>query len=301
MPTYASTFYRRAVEKFAPAWFLETNGRALLRALGGAFDDMAERAFEGRRQANPYAAGSRTDGGVQRECDESMLAFHSRDRGIRIYDTEPTLSKRVRLGRFRQLKKQRGSHSGELYNLQPFWLAAASSILPTMRIVFQDNKGTPSAIWYTLHPSGRLSVYRKNVSNWNYDGQPTKRTRFWLIIHLPPGYSSATYYDDGVTVYDGGAIYDGITTIAIADIVAAVKEAKAAHSKLAAVIVTELQPNAAVPGGGGALVFDPTSTAATLPDGTTSLPTGNWGTVSDPVTGLPTRPTFASWLWEDNA
>lgn len=365
------------IARFSPSWFQDRWMLALLRSVGGVFDDFTLRLYDGLRNGNPYAgpdqpvaplvvgAGHGTDnvilltldttrvlrgvrelhlhsaettGGLVmngtwpirivdathvelvgstwtgdyvrgavcsflglRQCDPDVLSWHARDRGIRIYDTEPELSKRYRLSRWRQLKKRRGSHRGELENVQPFWLSTPSAVLPTVRIVFQDNRGTPSAQWHTLTGAGLYSVIQRSTSNWNYDDDPTKRSRFWAIVYLPPGYSTAVTYDDGVTVYDGGAIYDGVTALAIRDLVDAIKEAKAAHSRLAGVIATSLQPDEVIPDIAGTHhPFDPTDTAQTHADGWTTLPTGNWKYVSDPDTGLPTRPPWATWLYEDN-
>ena len=287
------------IHNFAPSWFQRPNMSTLLRSFGGELDVFSRRVFDGRRAAIPYAAGARAANGELLECDADTLGFHANDRGIRIYSSEPILSRRYRLSRWRQLKKRRGTHLGELDNLQPFWLAEETSQLPTMRIVHQDNEGSPSSVWYTLTSAGVVEVHREITSNWNYGGLASKKSRFWLIIYLPPGYSSAVTYDDGSTVYDGGAIYDGVTTLAIRDMVDAVKEAKSAHSRLAAIISTTLQPTDDIPGFPGRKPFDPKDTSIDLGDGTTSLPVGNWLYPVDPLTNLPTRPQWASWLYED--
>lgn len=292
--------FRNTILNFAPSWFQRPTMTKLLHAYADELDGFAARVFQGTRSAIPYAGGAKTRAGTLLQCDPDVLPWHAGDRGIRLYDTEPELSKRVRLGQWRQLKKRRGSHQGELRNLQPFWLAEATSILPTMRIVHQSNEATPTATWHTLSPEGVYSVVKRSPSNWNYDGQPTKKARFWLIIYLPEGYGSPVYYD-GVDTYDGGAVYDGLTTAVIADIVGAIKEAKAAHSRLAGVITTPLTPTTDIDNGGGVVYpFDPLSTAITLADGSTSLPTGNWNTPVDPVTNLPTRPWWASWIYSDD-
>ena len=293
-------FFADTIYKFTPSWFQNPYMGTMTRAVAAAYDAMAGRVFDGRRASNPYAAGARGADGALFECPADVLPYHSRDRGIRLYSSEPELSQRYRLSRFRQLKKTRGSHPGELLNLQPFWLSEATSVLPTMRVVFQDNRGTPGAEWYTLSPNGLLSKRQQNTSNWNYDGQTTLRTRFWVIIHLPVGYTDAIVYGDG-SVYGGGAIYGGITSRAIADMVEAIKEAKAAHSRLAGIIATELQPTDPIPDVAGVhYPFDPTDTAQALTGGGTSLPVGNWADAVDPVTNLPTRPLWANWLYEDN-
>jgi hypothetical protein len=295
-------FQDKIITRFAPSWFQEQWMRVLLRAVGGELDNFQQRVFDGLRAGNPYAAGAKTSDGVLLECDEEVLEYHARDRGIRLYSSEPLLSKRKRLGAWRQLKKRRGSHQGELRNLQPFWAAEETSTLPTMRIVHQSNEATPTATWHTLAPDGSYSVIRRTPSNWNWDADPTKRSRFWLIIYLPAGYSSTVYYDTVGLEYDSGAIYDGVTTLAISDIVQAILEAKAAHSRLAGVIVTALAPTDDADVTGQVVYpFDPESPALTLPDGSTSHPTGNWGTHLDPVTNLPTRPPYATFIYEDPA
>ena len=293
--------FRNTILNFAPSWMQQRWMTALLHAYADELDGFALRVFDGLRSANPYAAGARTSTGTLLQCDADVLPWHAADRGIRLYDSEPELSKRVRLGQWRQLKKRRGSHQGELRNLQPFWLAEATSILPTMRIVHQSNEGTPTATWHTLSSEGVYSVHRASPSNWNYDGQASKWARFWLIIYLPSSlaYGEPVYYDAG-EAFDGGSIYDGLTSAVIADIVAAVKEAKAAHSRLSGIITTTLAATDPIP---GEVVrpFEPTTTAITLSDGSTSLPVGNWGVAVDPVTNLPTRPSWASWIYEDTA
>ena len=297
-----STFFSDRIGLLAPSWWQGPEMRKFLGAFAGELDNFADRVLDGLRDGNPYAAGAKLADGRLIECDADVLARHARDRGISIYSSEPELSKRYRLSRWRQLKKRRGSHLGELENLQPFWLATQSSTLPTVRIVHQDNEGTPSAVWYTLSPAGAVTVKRRTTSNWNYDGDAAKWSRFWAILHLPPGYSSMVVYDDGVTVYDGGAVYDGVTALAIRDMVANLKEAKAAHSRLAGIIATTLQPTDPIPDCVGThYPFDPTDTAQLLSNGATSLPVGNWGGLVDPYTNEPTRPAWASWLYEDKS
>ena len=295
-----STYFRDRTWELAPSWFQARWMRALIGALAGELDNVRDRSIDGLRSAVPYAAGARLADGRLIQCDPDVLAWHARDRGISIYSSEPDLSKRYRLSRWRQLKKRFGSHLGELENLQPFWLATQASVLPTVRIVHQDGVGSPSCTWRTLSPTGTVTQNRRITSNWDYDGESFKWSRFWVILHLPPGYSSVIVYDDGTSVYDGGAIYDGVTALAIADIVANINEAKAAHSRLAAVIATTLQPSDVIPGVAGTHhPFDPLDTAQTSAEGWTTLPTGNWASIIDPATGLPTRPPWASWLYED--
>ena len=148
----ASTFFQDWIWTLAPSWFQGPYMRALLGGFAVALDDFRDRSIDGLRSAIPYAAGARLADGRLIQCDADVLAYHSRDRGISIYSSEPELSKRYRLSRWRQIKKRRGSPFGVFENLQPFWLATQASALPTVRIVHQDNVGSPSAVWYTLTP-----------------------------------------------------------------------------------------------------------------------------------------------------
>lgn len=293
------TYFQDRIHLIAPEWWQGPDMAKWLGAFAKTLDHFADRAIDGLRNSTPYAAGAKLADGRLIECDSDVLSWFARDRGISIYSSEPDLSKRYRLSRWRQLKKRRGSHLGELENLQPFWLATQSSLLPTVRVVHQNNEGTPSCCWYTLSPDRSYAIRRRTTSNWDYDGQASKWSRFWVILHLPVGYSTAIAYDDG-SVWDGGAVYDGISALAIRDIVHNIKEAKAAHSRLAGVIATSLQPTDVIPGVSGThYPFDPLDTAQTSAEGWTTLPVGNWGSVVDPDTNLPTRPPWASWLYED--
>lgn len=276
-------FFADTIHQFAPSWFQAPYMTTLMRAFAGELDVFEQRVFDGRRAAIPYAGGSRVDSGVHagvlRQCDPDVLEWHARDRGIRLYDTEPEISKRVRLGSWRQLKRRRGSHQGEMRNLHPYFLDQPA--LPKMRIVHQSNHPTPVATWHTLDSAGVYSVHRATPSNWNWDDVPEKRARFWLIIYtdqlsVP---SPAQNVWDGPQEWDGGSIWGGLLTRAqMDDIVSMIREAKAAHSVLWGVIFATDPAS-----------FDPASTLVVDPDGWSNLPNGKWGSVIDDDTGQPTR------------
>lgn len=273
--------FDRIITDFVPPWFRGTVMRKLLSGVAAAYDDAATRALAARTAAIPYAAGAKTDLGAPLQCEPDVLEWHARDRGIRLYSTEPELSKRIRLSRWRQLWKRRGSHRGELENIQPYFLDRPA--LPRMRIVHQDRATvgftvTPAASWHTLDSDGTYSVIKRSPSNWDWDLDYTKVSRFWLIIYTDQlGFTQPTW--DGGEDWNGGQVWDGLFTSAqIDDIIQMVKEAKAAHSILWGVILAT-DPTS----------FDPTSTAVTDPAGWTSLPAGNWWSVIDNNTGKPTR------------
>lgn len=216
-------------------------------------------------------------------CDVSALPVLSKDRSLRIYATEPTVSQRLRLARWLQLHRQRGTHQGEMRHSQPYFLPDT----PMMRIVHQAGDGS-SATWHTLAADGTYSVHRSTPSNWNYDGATSKWSRFWVVTYAPAAILSATHWDDGHH-WDDGSVWGGVLATIAQDLVAMILEWKAAHSRLGAYILATDPAS-----------FDPTATAATLGDGSTTLPVGNWGSAfSGPPTVHPTRLGSAIWIYED--
>ncbi len=263
---------QRDISARAPHWIRNGYGGVFLQALGLTLDNAQATLLHGLRQTRPGTAFV------------DALAYIAADRGIRRYPTEPLASWRLRLKKWRQIKRHAGSHYGQMISLQPYFLPGT---LPTIRIVHQAGDGS-SATWHTLSPEGVYSVHRAIPSNWDFDGVPSKWSRFWVIIYVPGTRldGGLTYYDDG-SVFDGGQVYDGVLAAYGADMKAIVDESKAAHSICWGVILTN-DPTA----------FDPTAIATTLPDGSTTLPTGNWGPIVDPATNLPTRPRFASFYFD---
>jgi hypothetical protein len=156
--------------------------------------------------------------------------------------------------------------------------------------------------WYTMTSTGSLpntytvpaptARYPAVGSNWNWDGT-SKWWRAWLIIHLPVGYSAEVTYDSG-PVYNGGAIYDGIPASTLAAIAAIATFWFPEHAAFSGIIFTTLQANQLIPGQ-SVYPFDPGSASTTNGDGSTNLPTGNWGGVLNPGGGTtPSRPSWAS-------
>lgn len=255
-------------------WFLRRqNVGRFLEAAALTFDSVSESLLQGLRLSQPL------------RCDESALPILARDRGIRLYDSEPTSSKRYRLSRFWQLRRQFGTHAGQMRNVQPFFLGNAA--LPRMWIVHQSGDGL-SATWHTLEPDGTYHWSRKTPSNWNFDGAPTLWSRYWLIIYTDELGLPAQEEWDGGSIWDGGSVWDGLlTTAEINDIVGGLLEARDPTTKLAGVI---LAPDPTT--------FDPTASVVVDPDGWSNLPGGNWNFVIDNVTGQPTRQPGASFVYE---
>lgn len=287
--------FERAVPGFAPGYM--SGGRwmgTLLRSIGAGIDRFALRSFLGTCAAIPYAAGARSKVyGQLLQCEVDVLPWHARDRGITLYTSEPEASQRKRLARWRQLHARRGTHRGELEYVQPFFLGADGlGVLPRMRIVHQDGDGD-GAMWHTLSGSydaggaGIYSITRTVPSNWDFDGQVERWSRWWAIIYTAGTALEADQplWDDG-SLWDGGQYWDGFDGRQTDDQIAALREWSAAHSLCAGLILTNDLAS-----------FDPAGTATTDAAGATSLPIGNWGNIVDPVTGHPTRLQSASFLY----
>src|SRR6266404_616100 len=253
-------------------WFLhQRNIGTLLESYGATLDSAALSLEQGLRLSQPL------------RCDVSALPVLSADRKIRLYPTEPQQSQRFRLSQWKQLHRTRATHIGELKHSQPYFLPS----VPVMRIVHQDGAGG-SATWWTLDGTGTPSVHVATPSNFNYDGQVTKWSRFWVILYPPAGLVNLAHYDDGST-YDSTDFYDGVAvTQILLDLVAMILEWQAPHSRLQAYILATDPAS-----------FDPTATAVTDPSGWTSLPTGNWGSPLSPgpVVGR-ARPPSALWIFD---
>lgn len=263
---------QQAIADIGP-WFIKNkNIGTFIQAASSVLDSAAISLDEGLRLSQPLRG------------DVSALEVLAKDRGIRLYGAEPIASQRVRLASWLPLHRQRGTHQGEMRHSQPYFLPD----IPMFRIVHQAGNGI-SADWHTLDGTGTYTWHRSIPSNWNYDGQTAKWSRFWCILYAPSSVLHASHWDDGGH-WDGGGVYDGVFTATVADMVAMIKEWKAPHSRLAGYIIATDPAS-----------FNPAATAVTDPTGWTSLPVGNWGA---PITGPPashfTRLPSALWVYEDN-
>jgi hypothetical protein len=293
--SYLGKFQDRIL-RVAPWYLRQKNIGTLLEAIGLTLDGNVDGLLVGMRRGYPL------------RCTPDAFADLSKDRKIRLYPNESDQSKRFRLAHWRQIRRTRGCHYGEMINIQPFFLGPGGATvqpngdqyLPTIRIVHQsgDPGGGPIATWHQLDPFGGYTWTRPGASNWNWDGQTAKWSRWGAIIFLPSNFTGADVYDGG-DVYDAGATYDGVSSALVSDLVQGLIEAKAAHSRLSWVIATTLQPGSSIPGFPGRHPFDPNDVAITLPDGSTTLPVGNWGNLVNNL-NQPTRPPWASFLYWDN-
>lgn len=304
--------YRERLPGYFPSYFgprLHTLGQAM----GAELDARAEQVLRGRLAGIPFAGGAnpgrvggaRLADGRLIECEEYALEVHAADRGLTLYSTEGALSKRIRLSQWHQLHQQRGTPWGRIAHVRPYFadFVAAGGAYPTITIVYQDNEGTPAAIWYRVDPAGGRTIRRVSPSNWNWDGLAERRSRLWAIIHLPTGYITNGFLWDAGPAWDSGPLWDGLPAGVFADLWSMIDEWGAAHSLLSGLIVTDLQPGADIPGWPGVHPFDPASVYQIDANGTSTLPLGNWGTpvyTTGAFVGNNTRPTWATFYRINN-
>jgi hypothetical protein len=275
--TYVGRIQRYVVDR-APYWIRNGYGGKFLQALGLTLDTAQATLLHALRQTRPLVAFS------------DALDYLAADRNIRRYPTEPEESHRMRLARWRQIKRHAGSAYGHMINLQPYFLPGP---LPRIRIVHQsDDDGVigPVSMWHTLDPDGTYSVHAESPSNWNWDDQPEQWSRMWCIIDVS-GLSTvgAAQWDDGIADYDDGVtVWDGyLSSAARDDIMSILNEDKGPQAIWWGLILAT-DPDS----------FDPTSTAVADVNGATSLPIGNWGSAIDPSTGLPSRLSTAAFAYD---
>jgi hypothetical protein len=264
---------QRAIVERAPYWIKAGFGGIFLQSLGLTLDTAQATLLHGLRQTRPLVAF------------EDALAYLGADRGIRRHPTEPLASYRVRLAKWRQIKRHSGSHYGQMINLQPYFLPTAQ---PMIRIVHQMGDGS-RATWHTLSPAGVYSVHKQSPSNWNWDQNFTRWSRFWVIIYVDSLVGPvADNWDEGEE-WDGGAIWDGyLTSAQITDILAIVNESKAAHSMCAGIILAT-DPDS----------FDPTMATTPIGDGTFTHASGDWDKITREATNLPVRLGTAIFSYEN--
>jgi hypothetical protein len=266
---------QRFIGGIGPAWIHGPNIGPFLEAVGRTLDDAVQACYEGIRASNPLT------------CNPDAFPRIASDRLIRLYPTEPEASKRYRLSIWHQLRASFGTHRGQLLNLQPFFGTVNN---PIIRIVHQEADGA-IATWWTINAAGVVSVSARTPSNWNWDQNFFRWSRYWVIIYVdslvaPVG----AEWDDGCE-WDDGTIWDGYLSEAqLTDIRGIINEASAPHSVLAGIILARDPAS-----------FDPTGAVTAIGDGTFTHPSGDWDRVVRTATGLPVRLATASYAYEDES
>src|SRR5262249_23084718 len=127
---------------------------------------------------------------------------------------------------------------------------------PRMRIV--NHRGT----WYTLNPDDTIEVV-KNAGNWNWDGNTSLRSRFWLIIYSDAGPWTSEGAWGQVGTKWGSTVGWGSTATAdqVKSIRAIIDEWRSATALSVNVIIA----------------FDPASFNPAAAPGSPGMPDGTWG------------------------
>src|SRR5262249_21727153 len=150
-----------------------------LEAFGFVLDTAVETLNQGLLMTQPL------------RCDPSGLPELSRDRGIKLYPSEPIDSQRYRLPQWLNLHRQRGTHQAERRPARRSF--PTSSALPLMRMVHKEGKGV-IATWHPLDAEGVYTVQQHQPSNWDYDGHVEMWSRFWFILYPPAFFLDQKYW-----------------------------------------------------------------------------------------------------------
>lgn len=288
----SSPNFREAILNWAP-WYLKGSpgqngaagywGQRLLESIGYLLDCLADQVEEGRRAVLPQT------------CQEDVLPYFSADRDLELYETEPVASKRDRLAHAWPLHRLRGTALGIMEHVQPYFLDQPA--LPRIRVVSQDQAGF-RAQWWTRNPDGTVERHVQAPSNWNWESSTEKLlipggrhwARAWVIIYTEGTYldTSCIQYGDG-HLYGDGSIYGGIAAQVRRDLIRMIVAWRAAHEQIWGIALARDSAS-----------FDPTATAITFPDGSTSLPTGNpsWRNIINPATNQRSRLVTATWIYD---
>lgn len=257
--------FRSVIRRILPPWFSKAFGYAerLWYVFGLILDQLMEWAHEGAAARLP---GQGTD---------TALPYIGRDRRIRRGFAETVVSFAARLVRWRDDWKLAGGTAAVLSQLRGFLTPHA----PVARYVHRTD-GT-IASYLTHNADGTFTYTIADPANWNWDGQLTQWSRFWIVLYPPP----ALWTDDGTWGNDadwgdGGTWGTSATTEEVETVRALCAEWKSAGSKCVEIIIAFSSGD-----------FEPSDASPPNPD-------GNWQYFSKNVAGVqvPARlPNAAYW------
>lgn len=242
--------YRYAFKKLAPRWLTELDGELVLWSLMTVVDTLAERARQSVLARFPG------------HTPPDALGAMSRDRGLIRGFAEPSEVIRLRLLKWLDVWKAAG-------NARVLMDQIAAYLYPhdvTIRIV--TNNGL---LWYTRDSDGTFSYDFVNPSNWDWDGESTFWSRFWVILYPSDIWTLHPNLLWGDTGVWGSSVYGwaGDWTVAqVQSIRSIVRRFKPAGTRCVNIIIAS-----------SASSFDPTDPPGTTADGTWGF---NWDQVSDP-------------------
>lgn len=252
-----ATVYKALV----PSWLSKGDGGKVLSSLGQMLDEFASRTRDALEARMPSRA------------PDDALALLGQDRVIVRGIDEASSTFATRLLRWLDDHHTRGNAFALIAQLRAYLGTNA-------KIRTVDNRGN----WYTVDQNG-VQSYLLAQGNWDWDGDATSWSRFWVIIYAStspwtlgrPPYSG--HYNDGALWGDGRTWGSSATLEQIASLKEIVRRWRPAGTRCVSIILAFDDTS-----------FDPTSVVG-LPDGT-------WGTWSKIVNGVrvPARLTTASYF-----
>jgi hypothetical protein len=114
------------------------------------------------------------------ELPDGALVQIGKDRVMPRGPQESTTSYGVRLSKAFDAWRRAGSAEGQLRQVQAFFLPESTPV----RMVCQDFTGN-TASWYTIlsYEDPNCPVEFTSPSNWDWDGDPARWARTWLVIY----------------------------------------------------------------------------------------------------------------------
>ncbi len=258
MPTTLS--FRIVRSRISPRWLTDGEGGLVGYALDLVKDAFVERLRLGHLARFPQQDPSGTP------APPDALAAMGRDRRVVRGLNESDTSYAVRLRSWLDDRRT----GGNAFTLMQK-LAEYLGPLPKFRTV--DNRGN----WYTRDPDGTRTLLL-NIDNWDWDGEATKWSRFWVIVYPNGLWTGARQFGDpGLTI--GGLPEETIGSTAPPNVVQTVKflvnDWKPAGARCVNIIIA----------------FDEDSLDPTFGPEDVGMPGGEWGhwSVNDSGTQIPIR------------
>lgn len=251
------TTVRDSIGTIAPPSMQRFWGSRLLYLIGVQFDALTE--WVARAVRARFAVDSPPDG----------LALVGAERGIRRGFVESSSAYAVRLSNWIRDQKQKGTAIALLRQLRGY----LSGYPVRVRLV--NNAG----VWHTIDADGTYSHSRQN-GNWNWDGDTSKWSRYWVVIYPSSVWPIAKTYGTNYTYKTSETTTWGVESSPehALDLLQIINDWNAAHADCWGVILAFDDAS-----------FDPAS--ATICDGTW----GKWYKYENGV-AVPSRLTSARYF-----
>lgn len=245
-----SRTFRDTILRLSPPWLVDEVGSRFLYSMGVQLDALGDRLVEGMKGSHPDFAALFL---------QEALPLIGRDRRISRGLDEGPVPYAARLLRF----LEDWPIAGNAYAIMAQLRGYLSGHAVKMRVVNQ------AGAWRTLNSDGSVEYHRANPTNWNWDGNASAWSRFWVVIYPPsslwlpgPTWGSPSLWGGawGTSGYTWGST---ATPDQVASVRNIISEWKSAASVCERIIVA-FDPDS----------FDPTSSPGT------PMPDGTWGSHS---------------------